>query len=81
MNGQNGELLYLAEGKKKESLQGFFDQLTSAQKASVVAVGMDRAGAYYEVVKAEVPAADIVFDKFHLIANCNAVLDEIHRQE
>lgn len=81
MNGQSGELLYLAQGKKKESLQGFFDQLSAAQKASIAAVGMDRAGAYYQVVKEQLPQADIVFDKFHLIANYHAVIDEVRRQE
>jgi len=81
MNGITGELLYLAEGKKKESLQGFFDMLTREQKASIVAVGMDRAGAYHEVVKEQLPDADIVFDKFHLIANYHAVIDEVRREE
>ena len=80
MNGATGELLYLAEGKKKESLQSFFDQLSPAQKASIVAVGMDRAGAYL-VVKAQLPDAAIVFDKFHLIANYHAVIDQVRRQE
>ena len=46
-----------------------------------MAVGMDRAGAYYEVVKDQLPDADIVFDKFHLIANYHAVIDEVRRQE
>jgi transposase len=81
MNGATGELLYLAEGKKKESLQGFFDKLTKAQKASIVAVGMDRAGAYLEVVKDQLPKADVVFDKFHLIANYHAVIDQVRREE
>ena len=81
MNGATGELLYLAEGKKKQSLQGFFDQLSPAQKASIVAVGMDRAGAYLEVVKEQLPQADVVFDKFHLIANYHAVIDEVRRAE
>ena len=81
MNGVTGELLYLAEGKKKQSLQGFFDQLTQEQKASIVAVGMDRAGAYYEVVKEQLPDAAIVFDKFHLIANYHAVIDQVRREE
>jgi len=81
MNGITGELLYMAEGKKKESLQSFFDRLSPQQKASVVAVGMDRAGAYYEVVKAQLPHADIVFDKFHLIANYHAVIDQVRREE
>jgi transposase len=81
MNGITGELLYLAEGKKKQSLQGFFDKLSKAQKASIVAVGMDRAGAYHEVVKDQLPDAKIVFDKFHLIANYHAVIDEVRRAE
>jgi transposase len=81
MNGQTGELLYMAEGKKKASLQGFFDQLTDAQKGRIVAVAMDRAGAYREVVDAELPDVDVVFDKFHLIANYHAVIDEVRRSE
>jgi transposase len=31
--------------------------------------------------KAQLPDADIVFDKFHLIANYHAVIDEVRRQE
>jgi len=81
MNGATGELLHMAEGKKKESLQSFFDKLSKAQKASIVAVAMDRAGAYYQVVKEQLPQADIVFDKFHLIANYHAVIDEVRRAE
>jgi transposase len=81
MNGVTGELLYMAEGKKKDSLQGFFDKLSQAQKASIVAVAMDRAGAYHEVVKEQLPDADIVFDKFHLIANYHTVIDEVRREE
>jgi len=81
MNGATGELLHLAEGKKKTSLQSFFDKLSDEQKKRIVAVGMDRAGAYREVVKAELPDADVVFDKFHLIANYHAVIDEVRRSE
>ncbi|MCP4592426.1 MAG: ISL3 family transposase [bacterium] len=81
MNGQTGELLHMAEGKKKASLQSFFDKLSKEQKQRIVAVGMDRAGAYRTVVQAELPDADIVFDKFHLIANYHAVIDEVRRAE
>lgn len=81
MNGETGELLHMAEGKKKQSLQSFFDKLTMQQKASIVAVGMDRAGAYLAVVRRELPRADIVFDKFHVIANYNEVIDEVRRRE
>ena len=48
----------MVEATLKESLQSFFDKLTAEQKASIVAVGMDRAGAYLEVVKDQLPQAE-----------------------
>ncbi|MFT4640698.1 MAG: transposase [Verrucomicrobiales bacterium] len=45
-NGETGELLHMAEGKKKASLESFFDKLTDKQKASMEAVCIDRAGSY-----------------------------------
>jgi len=79
LNAETGEVLHLAEGKKKSSLQGFFDQLTKKQKVSINAVGIDRAGAYKAVVEKEIPHARIVYDKFHLISNYNTVIDKIRR--
>lgn len=81
MNGENGELLHMAEGKKKASLQSFFDKLSPNQKAGIVAVAMDRAGAYRNVVRRELPQVDLVFDKFHLIANYHDVIDQVRREE
>lgn len=81
MNGHTGELLHMAEGKKKESLQSFFDKLSTRQKASIRAVGMDREGAYHRVVKEALPGAAIVFDKFHLIMNYHNVIDSVRQQE
>ena len=81
MNGENGELLYLAEGKKKASLDGFFALLSAEQAERIVAVAMDRAGAYYEAVKARLPNVEIVFDKFHLVKNYNDVIDKVRRIE
>jgi len=42
LNARSGELLYLAEGRGKEALKGFFSRLSPEQKQSIVAVGMDR---------------------------------------
>ena len=66
INGETGEVLHLAEKKKKESLESFFRRLTPRQIKKIKAVGMDRAGAYKAVVRGEyAPEAEIVFDKFH----------------
>ena len=81
MNGDTGELLYMAEGKKKKSLEGFFKMLSDEQKESIEAVCIDRAGSYQEVIKTQLPKAQIVFDKFHLMMNLNGVVDEVRREE
>jgi hypothetical protein len=80
LNAATGEPLHCAEGKRKDSLAGFFQKLTPAQRSSIKAVCMDRAGHFRDVVKAYAPQADIVFDKFHLIANYNATIDAVRRK-
>jgi transposase len=42
LNGINGEVLHIAEGKRKTSLESFFQKLTPEQKASIQSVGIDR---------------------------------------
>ncbi len=81
LNGDNGEVLHLAEGKKKESLESFFEKLTSKQIEKIEAIGMDRAGAYKSVVSEYAPHAAIVFDKFHLISNYHQAIDKVRRDE
>ena len=80
LNARTGELLWLAEGRGKDALAGFFAKLTPEQKARIVAVGIDRSGAYRAAVEACLPDADIVFDKFHLISNLGEVIDKVRRR-
>lgn len=81
MNGETGELLYWAEGKKKESLEPFFAQLSKKQKKRIEAVAIDRNGAYYQVLKEQLPRARVVYDKFHLLQNYHKVIDRIRNAE
>jgi transposase len=81
LNGETGELLHMAEGKKKASLESFFEKLTEEQKASIEAVCIDRAGSYQSVVGEQIPKAAIVYDHFHLRLNLNTAVDEVRRQE
>lgn len=81
INGETGEVLHLAEGKKKTSLESFFQKLTPQQIKNIKAVGIDRAGAYKAVIKEYAPSAQIVFDKFHIVANLNTAVDEVRRSE
>lgn len=81
LNADTGELLYMAEGKKKEVIDAFFEQLTPEQRARIEAVGIDRAGAYQRSIEEYLPNAGIVYDRFHLMMNMNQAVDQVRRQE
>ena len=81
INADSGELLHMHEGKKKESLDAFFEKLTLKQRSSIQAVGMDRAGSYKKSVEQYLAHADIVFDRFHLMMNINKAVDDVRRSE
>ncbi len=81
INGRTGELLHMAEGKKKASLASFLDLLSAEQKASVRAVCIDRNGAYRAVLNELLPDAEVVHDRFHIVANLNAAIDQVRRSE
>ena len=80
LDARSGELLWLAEGRGKDALKGFFAKLSAEQKAAIAAVGIDRSGAYRAAVEEHLPQADIVFDKFHLISNLGEVIDKVRRR-
>lgn len=81
LNTDTGELLHMHDGKKKESLDSFFEKLTPKQRSSIQAVGMDRAGSYKKSVEQYLLHSDIVFDRFHLMMNINKAVDEVRRSE
>ena len=81
MNGETREVVHMAEGAKKETLLAFLDRLNPRQKAQIRVVGIDRGGAYLSAIREALPEADIVFDRFHIIQNLNAALDEVRRSE
>ena len=81
LNAESGELLSMTRGKSKESLQQFTDLLNDRQAGNIKAVGLDRSGAYYRVVLEDLPKAEVVYDKFHIVKNFNAVIDEVRRTE
>jgi transposase len=81
LDGDTGDLLHLAPGKKKESLRSFFDKLGDMTKEGVLCVCEGRAGQYKATVEANCPQAMIVFDKFHIKKNLNDVVDTVRRQE
>jgi len=77
INGETGEVLQLAEGKKKDSLESFLSKLTPKQISKIKAIGIDRAGAYKAVIRQYVAKTHIDFDKFHIVGNLNTAVDKV----
>jgi transposase len=76
-------VLYVAEDRKQESLDGFWKTLTEEQRKGIEAVAMDMWDPYVASVREHVAAADgkIVFDKFHVAQHLGQAVDEVRRKE
>ena len=78
-----GRVLYVAEDRKQESLDGFWGTLTETQRDGIEAVAMDMWDPYVNSARAHVTEADrkIVFDKFHVAQHLGDAVDRVRRKE
>jgi transposase len=76
-------VLYVAEDRKRSSLDGFWSTLNAEQKASILGVAMDMWEPYENSVKDHLPAAEekIVYDKFHVAKHLGEAVDQVRRAE
>ncbi len=75
----SGAILFVGQGKKAESLRPFWRRVRAA-KAHIKAVAMDFSPAYQKAVTRHLPAATIVFDRFHVVRLLNQKLTQLRRQ-
>jgi transposase len=73
-------VVWAAEGRSSETLGQFFALLTKAQRRQIRYVTMDMAAGYIEAVRAHLPKAEIVFDRFHVQQLASNAVDEVRRQ-
>lgn len=78
-----GRVLYVAEGRRQASLDGFWGTLMSAQLAGVEAVAMDMWDPYVASTRAHLDGAEdkIVYDKFHIAQHLANAVDQVRRAE
>jgi transposase len=78
-----GRVLYVAEDRKQESLDGFWGALSQEQLQGIEAVAMDMWDPYVESVREHLAEADrkIVFDKFHVAQHLSHAVDQVRRKE
>jgi transposase len=80
---ERSRVLYLADDRKQESLDGFWPTLTPAQRDGISAVAMDMWEPYVQSTRAHLPGANdkIVFDKFHVVKHLHDAVDKVRRGE
>ena len=76
-------VLYVQEGRSRESLDRFWWQLTPEQHDALQAVAMDMWEPYVQSTKTHVDDAEtkIVFDKFHIVQHLHTAVDQVRRAE
>lgn len=79
MDLESGKIVYADKGKGSDSLTAFFKKL-KASRAKIQAVSIDMSPAYIYAVIENLPKADIVFDKFHIVKLFNEKLSELRRK-
>jgi len=78
----HGEVLGLAHDRTHAALASLLtDRLDARQRAAVTAVCTDMHQPYAKAVAEVLPAAALVYDKFHVLQQAGAALDDVRRQE
>jgi transposase len=77
-----GEVIFCVEGKDAECLKPFFLRIKRSRKARLEAIAVDMSKAYLKAIELYgPPGVKVIHDRYHLVANMNAVLDEVRRDE
>ena len=76
-----GGVVWAAPGRNAATLQGFFDELTDEQKASITAVSIDMSAGYEKAITEAVPDAQVCFDPFHVVQLGGRAADQVRRDE
>jgi transposase len=78
MDLDSGAVVFVGDGKGADALNPFWKRLRPSG-AKIAAVAMDMSGAYQAAVRAHLPKAVIVFDRFHVVKLFNDKLSELRR--
>ncbi len=75
-------VLWIGRGNGRKDIRPFFEQLGSQGRRRIKAAAMDMNGAYEAEVRHQCPAAEVVFDLFHVVAKyAREVVDRVRVDE
>ena len=75
-----GQVVWVAEDRASSSLESFFKKLKRTG-AKIEAIAMDMWPAYTKATLSYYSYDVIVFDRYHIISECNKMIDELRRKE
>jgi transposase len=78
MDLESGAVVFVGDGKGAGALKPFWKRLRPSG-AKIEAVAMDMSGGYQAAVRAHLPKAVIVFDRFHVVKLFNEKLSDLRR--
>ena len=80
---EEGIVLYVADNRRQEVLEAYFEDLGPEGCAGLENIAMDMWTPFISATRAYVPDADekIVFDKFHIAKHLGDAVDRVRRQE
>ena len=76
VNLENGQIVYVGDGKGTDALDGFWKMVRKAG-VRIEAVASDLSAAYISAVRENAPDAVYVFDHFHMVKLINDALDKV----
>lgn len=81
-DGTQGAVLEVVEHRTNEAATALLEQgLSERQKAAVKVVTLEMWPPFAKAARAQLPQADLVYDRFHLSEHLNAAIDQTRRQE
>lgn len=78
---QEGHLIWVGTGRTADVFSGFLKQLPKETANTIQAVAMDMGPSYQKSVRENLPHADIVFDRFHVMQNYSKAISNQRRVE
>lgn len=79
---ESGRIVWVGQGRSKDTLLSFFNELSPEQLASIEAIATDMAAPYREAAQEACSHAVLVYDLFHLVAKYGRdVIDRVRVDE
>ncbi len=78
---QEGHLIWVGTGRTADVFSSFLKQLPKETALGIQAVAMDMGPSYQKSVRENLPHADIVFDRFHVMQNYSKAISNQRRVE